>query len=473
MLKKISFIALVTFISIIGLSFVFFPHLYFKNNTLLPSDINPDEQKALPIPALLEDLNPADGISEFELNVQSGEVNFIDDLMTSTLGYNGNYLGPVIKVDRYDQVNITVNNQLSDSTSVHWHGLEVDGPADGGPYQVIPAKTTWQPSFVVDQVASTLWFHPHVMGTTATQVYQGLAGLFIVEDENSKSLNLPDDYGVNDIPLILQDRAFDQNGQFIYINSMDGAIGNRLIVNGVIYPYLDIDQMKARFRLVNGANARNFNLHLSDNSSFIQIASDGGLLASPVEMDNLFLAPGERAEIIIDFSKYNEGDTLQLLTEDKLLMDFNIQKDVNDTTVISNHLADFKEIDLSLVTRVKTVELDATGMFVAIDGEQFDPLRLDDQIPQNEYQIWEISVNSGMMSTPGHPFHIHSTQFRILSRNGNAPDANEAGLKDTVYVRNGEVVRILVQFKHKGIFMYHCHILEHEEAGMMAQLEVY
>ena len=295
----------------------------------------------------------------------------------------------------------------------------------------------------------------------------------IVKDENSQSLNLPNEYGINDIPLILQDRAFDQNGEFLYINSMDGAIGNRLIVNGAIQPYLDVDQMKVRFRLVNGANARNFNLHLSDNSSFIQIASDGGLLESPVEMDNLFLAPGERAEIIIDFSKYNQGDVIQLLPEDKVFMDFNIQNEVNDTTVMPSHLADFEYIDLSLVTKTKTVELDAMGMFVSIDGQQFDPLRLDDEIPQYDYQIWEISVNSGMMSTLGHPFHIHSTQFRIISRNGNAPDAKESGWKDTVYVRNGEVVKVLVQFKHKGIFMYHCHILEHEEAGMMAQLKVY
>ena len=472
MFKKLAFIAMVFIISIIGLSFVFFPDLYFKTNTL-NTYTDKSQQKALAIPALLEDLNPAEGISEFELNVQYGEVNFIDDLMTSTLGYNGDYLGPVIKVNRYDVVTVTVNNNLDDSTSVHWHGLEVDGPKDGGPFQVILAKTIWQPTFVVDQAAATLWFHPHVMGTTATQVYQGLAGLLIVEDENSQSLNLPNEYGINDIPLILQDRAFDQNGEFIYINSMDGAIGNRLIVNGAIQPYLDVDQMKVRFRLVNGANARNFNLHLSDNSSFIQIASDGGLLESPVEMDNLFLAPGERAEIIIDFSKYNQGDVIQLLTEDKVFMDFNIQNEVNDTTVMPSHLADFEDIDLSLVTKTKTVELDAMGMFVSIDGQQFDPLRLDDEIPQYDYQIWEISVNSGMMSTLGHPFHIHSTQFRIISRNGNAPDANESGWKDTVYVRNGEVVKVLVQFKHKGIFMYHCHILEHEEAGMMAQLKVY
>ncbi len=471
MLKKISILTLVALVSIVGLSFVFFPNLFIQTNQ--NSNLSTSfENKPLPIPALLEDINPEDGISEFNLTVQKGEVNFLDGQATQTLGYNGNYLGPVIKVDRYDEVRVHVDNQLSDSTSVHWHGLEVDGPEDGGPYQVINANDTWNPSFVVDQQAATLWFHPHVMGTTATQVYQGLAGLFIVEDENSKSLNLPSDYGVNDIPLILQDRAFDSNNQFIYIDSMDGALGNRMIVNGAINPYLDVNQELIRFRIVNGANARNFNLHLSDNSSFYQIASDGGLLESPIEMDNLFLAPGERAEIIIDFSKYSKGDTLQLLSEDKLLVDYHIQNLVDETSELPPTLNQYEEIDLSLVTRTKTVELDAMGMFVAIDGKQFDPARIDSEINQGEYQIWEVSVNSGMMSTPGHPFHIHSTQFRVISINGAAPPLNDQGYKDTVYVRNGETVQLLVKFDHKGLFMYHCHILEHEEAGMMATLRV-
>lgn len=474
MLKKIGFILLISIISITGLTFVFFPSLFLGQDIsdTLSLNSSTDSLNALPIPVLLEDINPEEGHSEFNLVVQEGVMNFFDDKTTHTLGYNGNYLGPVIKVNRYDEVTVNVNNTLSDSTSVHWHGLEVDGPEDGGPRQVISANSVWSPTFVVDQPASTLWFHPHVMGSTATQVYKGLAGLFIVEDENSKSLHLPDDYGVNDFPLILQDRAFDQKGEFIYINSMDGAIGNQLIVNGALSAYLDINQMKVRFRIVNGANARNFNLHLSDNSSFVQIASDGGLLASPVEMTSLFLAPGERAEIIIDFANYEKNDQVILKTDGDNLLVFKIQDEVNDQNVVPDYLADLPIIDESVATKTKTIELDAMGMFVAIDGKQFDPARIDREINQNEFQIWEISINSGMMSTPGHPFHIHSTQYRILDINGQAPPVNEQGWKDTVYIKNGEVIRLLVQFKHTGIFMYHCHILEHEEAGMMAQLRV-
>ena len=262
--------------------------------------------KILPIPVLLEDKNPDINISDYYIIAQEGKTNFIGNKQTLTMGYNGSYLGPVIKVRRGEEVRMHVTNELNDSTSVHWHGLELEGPADGGPRQVIPAGAKWEPSFTINQPAATLWFHPHVIGTTAMQVYYGLAGLLIVEDENTESLNLPNEYGVNDIPLIIQDRSFNEDGSFMYIdNMMDGAFGEYIMVNGAITPFLEVEQRKMRFRILNGANARNFNIGLSDNNEFYQIASDGGLLERPLVNDSLFISPGERAEIIIDFSKYN------------------------------------------------------------------------------------------------------------------------------------------------------------------------
>ncbi len=147
----------------------------------------------------------------------------------------------MIKVKSGETVNMHVNNDLSDSTSVHWHGLEVNGPEDGGPHQVIDQGTLWEPSFMIDQPASTLWFHPHVIGTTAIQVYYGLAGLIIVEDEFSDALNIPKDYGVNDIPLIIQDRSFNSDGSFNYTtNMMNGVVGDKILVNGAITPTLKV-----------------------------------------------------------------------------------------------------------------------------------------------------------------------------------------------------------------------------------------
>lgn len=433
-----------------------------------------ESDRMLPIPSILEDTNIDSGVADYHIKVQEGKTNFIGNKQTSTMGYNGSYLGPVIKVRRGEEVRMHVTNELNEATSVHWHGLELEGSADGGPHQVISAGAMWEPSFIIDQPAATLWFHPHVIGTTAIQVYYGLAGLIIVEDENTNAINLPNDYGVNDIPLIIQDRSFNDDGSFMYYdNMMEGAIGDHIMVNGAITPFLEVNQTKMRFRIVNGANARNFNLRLSDNNEFYQIASDGGLLEKPLVNNALFISPGERVEIIIDFSKYTEGKTVALMSDQELVMTFKVGVSMTDNTEIPKVLTRIERLDESQVTGIKTIELDGMGHMVTLNGRQFDMNRIDDDVELGDVEIWEISTRKAMMmGSPGHPFHIHGTQFQILSRDGNKPNTNEQGWKDTVFVRSGETVRIIVKFRYKGIFMYHCHILEHEEAGMMGQLEV-
>lgn len=428
----------------------------------------------LPIPSLAEDLDPSGGRAVFALTAQEGFSHFIQGKTTPTLGYNGSYLGPVLKVRAGEQVEINFSNDLPDSTSVHWHGLEVPGTEDGGPHQVIESRQTWNPVFLIDQPAATLWFHPHVMGTTATQVYQGMAGLILVEDDASRALNLPDDYGVNDIPLIVQDRSFNADGSFLYLdNMMDGAVGEYLMVNGAITPQLDVKQIKMRFRLVNGANASDYFFSLSDGRDLIQIASDGGLLPEPIALKEVVLSPGERAEVIIDFSEYETGETLDLMTGRERIMTFKIGSPAEDLTVIPERLTTIEPLDESLVTATKTIELDGMGHMVTLNGRKFDLHRIDDNVVVGETEIWEISTGRQMMmGSSGHPFHIHGTQFQILSRNGRKPPANEQGWKDTVFVGAGETVRIIVRFRYVGVYMYHCHILEHEEAGMMGQLEV-
>ena len=429
--------------------------------------------RMLPIPALLVDENDDATIADFNLVVQQGETNFYKDVLTPTLGYNGDFLGPVIKVKRGETINMHVRNELSDSTSVHWHGLEVNGTEDGGPHQVIDQGGLWEPSFVIDQPASTFWFHPHVIGTTAMQVYYGLAGLILVEDEFSDKLNIPKDYGVNDIPLIIQDRSFNSDGSFKYMtNMMDGAIGDTILVNGAITPMLNVNQIKMRFRILNGANASNFNIELSNQSEFYQIASDGGFLEKPYAENKLFIAPGERAEIIIDFSKYAEGKVIKLQSGNNLIMTFVVGEKSQDTTEIPETLVNIATIDESKASFTKTIELDGMGHMVSLNGKKFDINRIDDNVKLGAIEMWEITTNGTMMGGMGHPFHIHGTQFQVLSRNGREPNDNEKGYKDTIFVGSGETVRIIVQFKNKGIFMYHCHILEHEEAGMMGQLEV-
>jgi FtsP/CotA-like multicopper oxidase with cupredoxin domain len=454
-------------------------YVYNQNQSYeLPSQsetvMEESHDNLLPIPELLTDSNPDENISDYYLSAQYGISNFIESKQTPTLGYNGNYLGPVIKVSNGEEVRMHVNNELDESTSIHWHGLVVPGSADGGPHQVIPSQSKWEPSFTIDQPASTLWFHPHVIGSTAIQVYYGLAGMIIIEDENSKALNLPDDYGVNDIPLIIQDRSFNDEGSFVYLdNMMDGAFGEYVLVNGAITPNLVVDQVKMRFRVLNGANARNFNLRLEDNNEFYQIASDGGLLEAPLITDSFFVTPGERAEIIVDFSVYNKGDVIRLLNDNERVMTFIVGEDLEDHTEIPETLAVIEKMDENLATYVKTIVLDGMGHMVTMNGKQFDIDRIDDNVALGDIEIWEITTRGTMMmGSQGHPFHIHGTQFQVLSRNGNHTYLNEQGWKDTVYVRANETVRIIVRFEKEGLFMYHCHILEHEEAGMMGQLEV-
>ncbi|MDO9592624.1 MAG: multicopper oxidase domain-containing protein [Erysipelotrichaceae bacterium] len=433
---------------------------------------NEQEGNALKIPVLLEDQNPDPNAAEFILNAQTGQSEFVPGITTETLGYNGSYLGPVIRIRQGEKVNIHVNNNLGFPTTIHWHGLVVDGEQDGGPHQGIQSGESWSPGFTVDQSAATLWYHPHFIGNTADQVYYGLAGLIYVDDETSGKLNLPKDYGINDIPLIVQDRNFSKDGNFDYRVSMMGVEpGETILVNGTTEPFLEINHSKTRFRILNGSNSQNFEFGLSDGSSFQQIASDGGLLEAPFSRESLFLAPGERAEIIVDFSMTG-SDTLSLMIGNVNALEFRLSRNMKGSAAIPDTLTKLEPITIGDNLKTRIFELQNMGINGTINGKSFDMNRIDEEINLNETEIWVVRNLGGMMQSDGHPFHVHGTQFRIISRDGTPPPSEEQGFKDTVYVPVGEEVRILVTFSHKGIFMYHCHILEHEDGGMMGQFRV-
>ena len=431
------------------------------------------DKNKLPIPELLEDTNPDENIAEFTLEPQEGKTNLIGNKETETMGYNGSFLGPVIKVNKGEKVNIHVNNKLKEPTTLHWHGLEVDGKNDGGPHQGIQPGDAWEPSFTINQPAATLWYHPHFIGSTATQVYKGLAGLFYIEDEVSKSLNIPKEYGVNDIPLVIQDRSFNKDGSFIYdTNMMDGAVGNTIIINGSIDPTLEVKTEKVRFRIVNGANSSNFELSLSNKNEFYQIASDGGFLEAPIKQSSIFLSPGERAEIIVDFSKYEVGTKIELKSDNKNIMTFNINEKVEDKNEIPNSLTTINRMTKENVTKERRFELRGMGHMVSINGEEFDMDIINEVGKYGETEIWTITNPATMMHSMGHPFHIHGTQFQVLTRNGKEPLPEEMGWKDTVFINPDEEVKLIVRFNDIGTYMYHCHILEHEEEGMMGQIKI-
>src|SRR5699024_4710685 len=299
------------------------------------------EEIPLPIPPLLKDENPDPNKAEFQITAQNSTKEFIPGRKTETMGYNGDYLGPVIRVRKGEEVMVKVGNELNDEiTTIHWHGLEVDGDKDGGPHSGIQPGETWSPEFKIEQPAATLWFHPHPEQQTGRQVYNGLAGLFFIEDDVSERLDIPKDYGVNDVPLIIQDKRFNADGSFQYKlgmhDVMNGLQGNTMLVNGAINPFLEVPKGMIRLRLLNGSNAGVYELNFSNNQTFYQIASDGGFLEKPVEMNQIIVGPAERAEILVDFSEFEKGDEIQLLNQGSSFMKFAVNEEKQKEYTIPN-----------------------------------------------------------------------------------------------------------------------------------------
>jgi len=428
----------------------------------------------LQIPSLLE-REDEEGVV-YTVRAQKGKTEIFDGYQTETYGYNGSFLGPMIRINKGETIKINTVNELDEETTFHWHGLELPGEADGSPHQTLKPGEEKVIEFEVAQEAATLWFHPHPNGNTSAQVYKGLAGLVYIDDENTELLNLPNDYGINDIPLIFQDRTFDDKKQMDYeaVKNEDGTIGDTLLINGTLNPKLAVNKEKVRLRLLNGANARNYTFKLNTGDPFVQIATDGGLLNEPVTMTEITLAPSERAEIVVDFSQIGMSGDLALINEDgSILLPFEVSEQIGTMSNVPDQMNDFSitEEEMNLPVS-KNLELFGMGRMVTINGKRFDMNRIDFTQQQGVTEIWEIYNKPDMMGGMIHPFHIHGTQFKIVSIDGKAAPENERGWKDSIAIKPGEKIKIAIQFNHKGIYMFHCHVLEHEDNGMMGQIKV-
>ena len=453
------------------------------------------EPQVLRIPALLDARKHANSVA---LQVQAGNTEFFPGRTSRTLGYNGSHLGPTLRVHRGDDVEIAVTNALKEDTTVHWHGLLIPAELDGSPHQLIRPGDTWRPRLPIRQAAATLFYHSHAHERTAVQVYSGLAGLFLISDDEEQALGLPSEYGVDDLPLVLQDRQF-EDGQLVLPEGMMtrtmGRRGNTTLVNGTANAVARVPGRLVRLRLVNGSNARIFALSFGDQRTFHWIASEGGLLEEPIQVRSLTLAPGERAEILVDFS---DGRSVALQSApdtnlpmmmgpmarvrnlgagNEVVLRFESVAGERASGVVPGRLIARQRVDASQATRRRRFVLNmgmggmmmggrmgsGGGMF--INGRPFEMDRIDEHVRLGDTEIWEISGE--MMS---HPVHIHGVQFEVLSRNGAKPLPRDAGLRDTVLVR--DPVELLVRFTQPAVkapFMYHCHILEHEDNGMMGQ----
>src|SRR5690625_297066 len=436
---------------------------------------NSTGENELEIPSVLESDNE-DEVA-YTVRAQKGETEIFDGTETKTYGYNGSFLGPMLRLNKGDKVKIKTVNELDEETTFHWHGLEVPGEADGGPHESLKPGEEKLIEFEVTQEASTLWFHPHPDGETAEQVYNGLAGLIYIEDNNSEDLGLPDKYGENDIPLIFQDKTFDDEKQLNYSAAMneDGTVGDTSLINGTLNPKLTVNQEKVRLRLLNGSNARNYTFKLNTGDSFEQIATDGGMLNEPEKLNEITLTPSERAEIVIDFSQLDAEDELALINDEdgSTLLPFEVSDQKGEDSDLPDKMNDFSITDEEKNLPVaKKVELYGMMDKVTINGKKFDPDRIDFTQEQGDTEVWEIYNKPDEMGGMVHPFHIHGAQYKVLSRDGEEPPKNEQGWKDTISVEPDETVKVAVQFKEKGVYMFHCHNIEHEDNGMMGQVKV-
>ncbi|EKN4207514.1 multicopper oxidase CueO [Yersinia ruckeri] len=504
------------------------------------------EMPRLPIPPLLA----PDANRKIQLRLQTGSMMWVPGQTTQTWGINGGFLGPAIRLQRGKPVTIEVNNTLPEATTVHWHGLEIPGEVDGGPQALIAAGATRTVSFTVDQPAATCWFHPHTHNKTGYQVTMGLGGLVLIEDEESSKLALPKQWGVDDIPVILQDKLLNQDGQIDYqLDVMTAAVGwfgDKMFTNGAQYPQQITPRGWVRLRLLNGCNARSLNLALSNGRPMYVIASDGGFLPEPVVVTELPILMGERFEILVDMSDGNSLDLVTLPVKqmgmtlapfDQPLPVLRLQpslsagsKTLPDQLIALPVLPSLDGLKERWFQLMMNPQLDMLGMqalmtryghqamagmnmdqhggmamnesgkgrmagmdYAAmghgnmagmepgakaadsfdfshanmINGKAFSMTEAAFDVRQGQYEKWTISGEGDMML---HPFHIHGTQFRILTENGQPPAAHRRGWKDTVRVE-GARSEVLVRFNHLApasqSYMAHCHLLEHEDTGMM------
>lgn len=402
--------------------------------------------------------------------------------------FNGALPGPTLRARTGDQASITLLNQLSEDTIVHWHGLTVPALADGHPLQAIPPGARYDYDFPVLQRAGTYWYHPHPHHATAAQIHRGLAGFFLVSDPEEDALNLP--RGEREILLLLQDRRVDSANPLLYTpepaDDLVGMLGNIPFGNGIRRPQLAVSADRYRFRILNASHARVYSLALSNGAPMTVIGNDGGLLGSPVTVDQLFLGVGERMDLLVDCSWLAPGDRLTLqslpfgtgpiagepypqgLALDLLDLVVGGPGRWNDPvlpTVLSRIPALPPE---ALIRDFVLTTYQGTHL---INGTSFDMLRVDQQVPLGQVERWRFINDSALP----HPVHLHGTQFQIVARQGgrNLVYPYEAGWKDTALVMPQETVEVLVRFDaYRGVFPLHCHNLQHEDMGMMLNIEV-
>jgi bilirubin oxidase len=422
---------------------------------------------------------------------------------TITGGINGDFWGPTLFINKGDVVHMNVRNNLNDSTTIHWHGMHLPAVMDGGPHQVIPPGTLWQPYWEMKNQAGTYWYHPHLHEMSTEHMNKGIGGFMIVRDAEEAALAIPRTYGVDDIPLMLTSRRYNANNQFVSTNV---AYGDYMLTNGTPYAHISLPKQFVRLRILNAEIERGYDLGFSDNRTFYIIANDGGLLNAPVSATRVKLMVGERVEILVnlgndaigavlDLKAYNSGQAFGFpggepgkSGEFGSLLN-NIDFPVLRINVAATNANAITSVPTSLVNNTYWTAADATvsrtltvtggqpgpnATPFAFDNKTFDLSYINKTLNLNDIEKWTIT-NSNVF---GHTFHIHDVEFKIVARNGSAAavGAHESGWKDVLYLPRSENATFVARFDDYADpihpFMYHCHFSNHEDGGMMGQFVV-
>lgn len=414
------------------------------------------------------DRPPTVSPNNLSLTAAPGRVSLDKQTASTALTYNGFFPGPTIVARTGDMATIQFSNALAEETTVHWHGMIVPTVADGHPRDMVMPGENYLYQFPIVQRACMNWYHPHPHMLTGKQVCLGLAGAFLIRDTEEDALNLPT--GLYEIPLIIRDASVDGAGNLAYTFAHSGFFGQFPLVNGKRNLVFPVNTAVYRLRVLNGCNARVFRLALSSGDPLNVIGNDGGLLATSVQASEITLGPAERLDLLVDFRQKPLGSNIVLrcLNASWDLTTFKVSSQTNPGyTLPTGTLSSITPLSNPVLTRTFTFN----GMD-RINGVTYDMERIDFQVPFGQTERWRFTAvgNGGP-----HPVHVHGASFQVQSRTGGRATVYpwERGWKDTVLLQNGEIVDVLVRFDHyRGLYILHCHNLEHEDMGMMANFEV-
>jgi spore coat protein A, manganese oxidase len=430
----------------------------------------------LPIPPVLRDSD------HHEVTQRPAEVEILPGMKTTVWGYNGIFPGPTIESRRGRRTVVRHTNELTVPVVVHLHGGRTPAEHDGYPTDYVRPGSAREYVYPLDQPAATLWYHDHRMDFTGPQVYRGLAGFHLVRDDEEDALPLP--RGEREVPLMITDRAFAEDGSFAYPSRSDGpgvendymsgVLGDCVLVNGAPWPVMEVTNTSYRFRILNASNARRYRLALEPGAPFVQIGSDQGLLPAPVSHDELRIAQAERFDVVVDFSRYQVGEEITMVNRlgdegTANVMRFVVARRGREDSRIPSRLTEFQPLSTSDVAVEREFEFRRGGAahhgptLWTVNGEPFSENTIAATPKLGTVERWRLHAKN-----VAHPIHIHLAPFQVVNPGGYA-----TGWKDTVDLGSGDRAEVLLRFDgYRGKYVFHCHNLEHEDMMMMANFVV-